>query len=119
LWPSSVPCGALFFFSSRRQHTTSYGDWSSDVCSSELKDRTVLQAARTAGRVLLTLDKGIASLLQHPVHEHAGVVLFGPDTAGRQIGRASWRERGQTAAGKGLAKYVDLWLRCAHGSSLH
>src|SRR5207248_10163307 len=83
------------------------------------KDRTVLQAARTAGRVLLTLDKGIASLLQHPVHEHAGVVLFGPDTAGRQIGRASWRERGQTAAGKGLAKYVDLWLRCAHGSSLH
>src|SRR5207244_5150036 len=48
------------------------------------KDRTVLQAARTAGRVLLTLDKGIASLLQHPVHEHAGVVLFRPDTAGRR-----------------------------------
>src|SRR5207248_6465411 len=48
------------------------------------KDRTVLQAARSAGRVLLTLDKGIASLLQHPVHEHAGVVLFRPDTAGRR-----------------------------------
>src|SRR6266705_5473076 len=26
----------LFFFSSRRRHTSSYGDWSSDVCSSDL-----------------------------------------------------------------------------------
>src|SRR5207248_6877478 len=26
-----------FFFSSRRRHTRSYGDWSSDVCSSDLK----------------------------------------------------------------------------------
>lgn len=48
------------------------------------KDRTVLQAARTAGRALLALDKGIASLLQHPIHELAGVVLFRPDTAGRR-----------------------------------
>src|SRR5437867_10100012 len=31
------PCTPLsFFFSSRRRHTSSYGDWSSDVCSSEL-----------------------------------------------------------------------------------
>src|SRR5207248_6248074 len=31
-------CGNLFFFffSSRRRHTRSYGDWSSDVCSSDL-----------------------------------------------------------------------------------
>src|SRR5438094_10396685 len=27
----------LFFFSSRRRHTRSYGDWSSDVCSSDLE----------------------------------------------------------------------------------
>src|SRR5438094_3077821 len=30
-------CG--FFFSSRRRHTSSYGDWSSDVCSSDLRSR--------------------------------------------------------------------------------
>src|SRR6266705_6537808 len=32
----------FFCFSSRRRHTSSYGDWSSDVCSSELgwPDRT-------------------------------------------------------------------------------
>src|SRR6266516_7374398 len=27
----------VFFFPSRRRHTRSYGDWSSDVCSSDLR----------------------------------------------------------------------------------
>src|SRR5207248_8117845 len=31
----------LFFFSSRRRHTRSYGDWSSDVCSSDLRELEV------------------------------------------------------------------------------
>src|SRR5207248_4613586 len=30
-------CVSFFFFSSRRRHTRSYGDWSSDVCSSDLE----------------------------------------------------------------------------------
>src|SRR6266705_2863647 len=30
---------SVFFFSSRSRHTTSYGDWSSDVCSSDLRLR--------------------------------------------------------------------------------
>src|SRR5574340_947705 len=29
-------CFFFFFFSSRRRHTRSFGDWSSDVCSSDL-----------------------------------------------------------------------------------
>src|SRR6266516_5431744 len=41
----------LFFFSSRRRHTRSYGDWSSDVCSSDL------------------LRVGVASL-DHEVRDH-------------------------------------------------
>src|SRR6266705_573020 len=32
--------GLFFFFSCRRRHTSSYGDWSSDVCSSDLRVRT-------------------------------------------------------------------------------
>src|SRR5690349_22694579 len=32
---------AFFFFSSRRRHTRSLRDWSSDVCSSDLPDRWV------------------------------------------------------------------------------
>src|SRR5438034_9329561 len=31
----------VFFFSSRRRHTRSLCDWSSDVCSSDLDDGTV------------------------------------------------------------------------------
>src|SRR2546426_3181143 len=30
--------GLFFFFSSRRRHTRLQGDWSSDVCSSDLND---------------------------------------------------------------------------------
>src|SRR5256885_9225963 len=31
----------MFFFSSRRRHTRLQGDWSSDVCSSDLRDYKV------------------------------------------------------------------------------
>src|SRR5437867_9061572 len=42
----------LFFFSSRRRHTISYGDWSSDVCSSDLAAARMLgyQAAELIGK---------------------------------------------------------------------
>src|SRR5438094_6807136 len=36
---SSRRLWAGFFFSSRRRHTRSYGDWSSDVCSSDLEEQ--------------------------------------------------------------------------------
>src|SRR5438094_1556691 len=39
-----------FFFSSRRRHTRSYGDWSSDVCSSDLSQ----SASRVAAAAELT-----------------------------------------------------------------
>lgn len=47
-------------------------------------DTAVVQAARASGRILMTLDKGLASLLQYPVHEHSGIVLFLPDSLGRR-----------------------------------
>src|SRR6266487_4634769 len=36
----------LFFFSSRRRHTSSTGDWSSDVCSSDLPSTAEPRTAR-------------------------------------------------------------------------
>jgi predicted nuclease of predicted toxin-antitoxin system len=48
------------------------------------EDTTVVQAARRTDRILMTLDKGIASFLQYPVHLHGGVVLFRPDASGRR-----------------------------------
>jgi predicted nuclease of predicted toxin-antitoxin system len=47
------------------------------------EDAEVVKAAKAAARILMTLDKGIASLLQYPIGEHAGVVLFRPDSFGR------------------------------------
>src|SRR5436189_1513340 len=46
---------SLFFFSSRRRHTRYIGDWSSDVCSSDLfaegGTQAVLQLSLEVGRV--------------------------------------------------------------------
>src|SRR6266403_1226765 len=52
----------LFFFSSRRRHTRSLRDWSSDVCSSDLDHRSELQglegsvARRVCNTVLCPAD---------------------------------------------------------------
>ena len=42
-----------------------------------------MQVPAAESRILLTLDKGIANLLQYPSREHGGVVLFRPDSSGR------------------------------------
>src|SRR5256885_9718038 len=53
----------MFFFSSRRRHTRLQGDWSSDVCSSDLireeLRRTIRQVQRELGitTVLVTHDQ--------------------------------------------------------------
>lgn len=46
-------------------------------------DPIVVAAALREGRILLTLDKGIANLIQYLANTHAGVVLFRPSTSGR------------------------------------
>src|SRR5699024_2551504 len=50
-----------FFFSSRRRHTISKRDWSSDVCSSDL---TKMSARRVSG---LTSDKTLGISAHHQV----------------------------------------------------
>src|SRR5438034_8154317 len=83
-----VPIGVyFFFFSSRRRHTRSLCDWSSDVCSSDL---FLLGAAPH--------DRGYVHervALHGQDREIGGGELFGPV---REIGRASCRERGRKAA---------------------
>src|SRR5256885_484557 len=46
--------GWLFFFSSRRRHTRLQGDWSSDVCSSDLCMGDVKSQLASGGTVFLT-----------------------------------------------------------------
>src|SRR5437763_7306400 len=38
--PCIAGCSFFFFFASRRRHTRYSGDWSSDVCSSDLSDKS-------------------------------------------------------------------------------
>src|SRR6266850_5462794 len=55
----------FFFFSSRRRHTRLQGDWSSDVCSSDL--RGVPEMERLAKLVGQTTACGDVRLGAHPV----------------------------------------------------
>src|SRR5262249_60255937 len=67
----------FFFFSSRRRHTRLVSDWSSDVCSSDLRlERRVDQA---------WIER------EHELRLEEGRGLDGET----QIGRASCRERGE------------------------
>src|SRR5690349_23873562 len=96
----------IFFFSSRRRHTRCLRDWSSDVCSSDLRfygrqPRTVVAVTGTNGKtsvvhfvreIWATLGLAAASL------GTLGLVTAVKRRPGAQIGRASCRERGEVRA---------------------
>src|SRR5256885_3052281 len=84
-----------FFFSSRRRHTTLQGDWSSDVCSSDLSspqnepqcgDDDVLLGVE----VVRQHAGGIAGLVRDTHHARPVETVLGHHP---EIGRASCRER--------------------------
>src|SRR6266496_1242313 len=72
---------SFFFFSSRRRHTRSLRDWSSDVCSSDLEQATVVVVpsmgegfgmvaleAMERGRPVIAADiGGLGELVEHEV----------------------------------------------------
>src|SRR2546428_5267307 len=54
---------SLFFFSSRRRHTRSDRDWSSDVCSSDLREGDVVEEMeRQIGRQAKHLNQRLGEL---------------------------------------------------------
>src|SRR5437868_9303643 len=65
----------LFFFSSRRRHTRSKRDWSSDVCSSDLKFRLIERIAMPEKHERV-LDAGCGSgTISYFLSQHAGAVV--------------------------------------------
>src|SRR5699024_12231382 len=96
-----------FFVYSRRRHTRSKRDWSSDVCSSDLGGGKGIRVARDEEDLI----KGIRITRQEAetAFGNAGVYIekyiedfrhveiqILADQHGNEIGRASCRERGQT-----------------------
>src|SRR5256885_7564708 len=88
----------FFFFSSRRRHTRLQGDWSSDVCSSDLGDRGhIFYSSEEIRR----LDDHACGLVGDSLIESFQIdaaILKIADRGDRnslilQIGRASCRER--------------------------
>src|SRR2546426_664929 len=53
----------FFFFSSRRRHTRLQGDWSSDVCSSDLRVRWARSVIASAGLRQFSPHSGAAATL--------------------------------------------------------
>src|SRR5256885_17008755 len=100
-----------FFFSSRRRHTRLQGDWSSDVCSSDLLVQTVLiqdLSLHQAQNRIAELEKQLADASSKPTSFLGG--LFGGGSsqpsqpATSEIGRASCRGRGEISVGAGSLK---------------
>src|SRR6266536_4976305 len=64
----------FFFFSSRRRHTRSTRDWSSDVCSSDLR----FGNERGLTVILFTLDESVYARELAPLAGHYPVLKLGP-----------------------------------------
>src|SRR5207247_8194577 len=91
----------FFFFSSRRRHTRSTRDWSSDVCSSDLSAITIFSGLSTI-RIVLNPEKMVIAESQRL---YTYLSLFGfPVDAVVEIGRASCRERGERGGGVGVCE---------------
>src|SRR5207248_6642098 len=103
----------MFFFSSRRRHTRSYGDWSSDVCSSDLEHPSAHgflspMGAETMCRWMLLFGLMLLAV-QARGPRASGDARLSNDTAPnwrseeRRVGKGSesarWRESGRERVG--------------------
>src|SRR5256884_8840692 len=97
----------FFFFSSRRRHTRCSRDWSSDVCSSDLKQEIrervwALLTARRVARFPLPLadripnfagaERAAERLAETPEWRAATRLKCNPDAAQRPVGLRALRE---------------------------
>src|SRR5262249_57985925 len=104
-----VCVASYFFFSSRRRHTRLVSDWSSDVCSSDLRC-SAQPPPCSAGRWAEHLaepeaDSPAKSYPDFPDSTRgAAVRLGGIRGMISQIGRASCRERGEISGVGGCVK---------------
>src|SRR5256885_11070874 len=79
---------SFFFFSSRRRHTRLQGDWSSDVCSSDLVTSTAsLKVMVTLASVATSVasDRGAVSVTLGPTSVAAGTTFTEYDVEPKRL----------------------------------
>src|SRR5699024_11407048 len=113
-----VVCGLVFFFSSRRRHTRSKRDWSSDVCSSDLLQQLLLAfLSGLQQSVVIGAGAGIGEC-EHGRRGTDLLIFLDADTVDRseerRVGKGSryrrtggaWREK--TERGRGMRETEKL-----------
>src|SRR5438876_10835225 len=98
----------FFFFSSRRRHTRWTGDWSSDVCSSDL-------VYFTAGDVEVGPGKCVFAARSHPIADHRSEerrVGKSVDLGGRRIIKKKKKKKQNTAERKIKRNYIRKHTKC-------
>src|SRR5699024_11506155 len=89
----------LFFVSSRRRHTRSKRDWSSDVCSSDLR---ISEAANQGENLTQLLKKTTLALTLIGLVPFGVVIVFGPWLFAFVFGD-EWVRSGE------YARWIALW----------
>src|SRR2546422_8504761 len=84
----------FFFFSSRRRHTRCSRDWSSDVCSSDLKDELQFQVVHQVEELWMKLIAyTLLDIEEYMAARNTNRILTLFKRVHMEIGRASCRER--------------------------
>src|SRR5699024_11961882 len=89
-------CSSVFFFSSRRRHTRSKRDWSSDVCSSDLFRQRRHEAQHVGGQTLEFVEglaTNVLSLMpslskMRLLRQWAGLCDMTPRSEERRVGKS-------------------------------
>lgn len=74
-------------------------------------DAEILRAALSEMRIVMTLDKDLANLLQYPAFTHAGVVLFRPGESGPKATLRFIRSRLEEVLSRDLANCLTVVSR--------
>src|SRR5690349_23390951 len=90
-----------FFFSSRRRHTRSLRDWSSDVCSSDLVNEKPTTPMRPQSALVATRVRPLAAVIEASggvtwgAIREFGLYCINPRSEERRVGKEwrSWRRR--------------------------
>src|SRR5256885_14647011 len=96
----------FFFFSSRRRHTRLQGDWSSDVCSSDLG----AASAQSKVEIFGVVDVGVTHL------NGSGPSKTGLSTGGANISRIGFRGTEELGGGLRAGFWLEAGLDVDSGS---